>query len=169
MKRSGITLDQAINSIFVSYSSVLKKKGIYSKQELKKKMLAYYSSGDLETHVKKISLDKFKTLLMRMVISTPNFDDIKPPEVATETEKNSLRNEVTKYVRKYLKELQPLPNEMSAQPQKELEKWEEDNQEDIREMFDNIIENFGVKAVNLGLDIDHIAIQSYHTVIEDEF
>lgn len=167
MKRSCGSLDRAVDSVYVAYESVLKKRGIDSKEILKLRLLKHYSSGDLESHVKKISLDKFKTLVLRMIIDAPSPG--KETSTATDSQKNSFRVEVIKYVRRYLEELQPLPNQYTAQPQKELERWESENSDNIREMFDNVVDNFGELAVTLGLDIDQVTIQAYHTIIEDEF
>lgn len=169
MKRSGITLDEAVEQVFIGYGPMLTKKGIPSKSALKKKMLEYYSPyGDLESYVFKISLDKFITLMMRMAIDTPTPGTEVKETPASDNEKSLLRTEVIKYVRKYIRELAPLPG-VGPQIQQDLEVWEEENSEDIKEMFDNVVDNFGERAVQLGLDVDHVAIQAYHAVIEDEF
>lgn len=168
MKRTGITLDQAIDKVYLGYEPALVKRGITSKKELKKRLLEYYSPQDLEKHVLRIPIDKFITLLLRMIIDTQVPDKDADVASTSNAKKNALRIDVIKYVRKYLEQLQPLP-EGSAQLEKELKVWEEENSEDIRLMFESIVDNFSEESTILGLDIDHVAIQAYHTVIEDEF
>lgn len=168
MKRTGITLDHAIDKAYLAYETTLVKRGINSKKELKRRLLDYYAPQDLEKHVLRISLDKFITLFLRIIIDTHVHDQDTEATSASSAKKNGLRVDVINYVRKYLEQLEPLPAG-SAQLEKELKVWEEENSEDIRLMFESIVDNFGEESTVLGLDIDHVAIQAYHTVIEDEF
>lgn len=175
MNRLKYTLDTAIEAVYLNYTEILKKKHIENKEQLRQKLLLYAASigiEDLESYVKKLSLDKFITLMLKMVID-PQFlaaqFQLQTPVVDSEEkvqEKKRLRIEITKFIRKYLGEI--LPKE-KKHGQMELETWESDNSEDIREMLDNIIENFGGKSIALGLDIDHLSIQAYHDVLEDEW
>lgn len=147
MIRSGVNLEDAINTVYINYEGILKKRGIESKEQLKQKLIEYYSAQgvNLDEYVKSISVDKFITLMMRMVIDTPKAETVKDIQEPKEEliapinyeEESKFGLPVTQYEDLYdflNKNLKPLlPAERVG-----YDSWKEQNKDKIRSVLDAV-------------------------------